>query len=83
LSPKTKNAVREIDIDPGLAETLRQYIGGKQAGRVFEARNGSPISGNNVLKRVLDGFGTPPLPKAGDASDHKQTDQKRDSIREV
>jgi integrase len=53
LSPKTKNAVREIDIDPGLAETLRQHIEDKKAGRVFEARNGSPISGNNVLKRVL------------------------------
>ena len=53
LSPKTKSAVREIDIDSGLAETLKQYIGRKQAGRVFEARNGSPISGNNVLKRVL------------------------------
>jgi integrase len=53
LSPKTKNAVREIDIDSGLAETLRQHIGDKKAGRVFEARNGSPISGNNVLKRVL------------------------------
>ncbi len=51
--PRTKNAIREIDIDSGLAETLNQYIGGKQAGRVFEARNGSPISGNNVLKRVL------------------------------
>ncbi len=53
LSPKTRNSVREIDIDTGLAETLKQYIGGKQAGRVFEARNGSPISENNVLKRVL------------------------------
>src|SRR5439155_6608450 len=41
------------DIDPGLAETLRQHIGTKRAGRVFEARNGSSISGNNVLKRVL------------------------------
>ena len=53
LAPKTKNAVREIGIDPGLAELLRQHVGHKQAGRVFEARNGSPISGNNVLKRVL------------------------------
>ena len=52
-APKTKNAVREIDIDPGLAELLRWHIGDKRAGRVFEARNGSPISGNNVLKRVL------------------------------
>ena len=53
LSPKTRNAVREIDIDPGLAELLKQHVGDKKAGRVFEARNGSPISGNNVLKRVL------------------------------
>jgi integrase len=53
LSPKTRNAVREIDIDPGLAETLRQHVRDKKAGRAFEARNGSPISGNNILKRVL------------------------------
>jgi len=53
LSPKTVNAVREIDIDPGLADLLMQHIGAKKAGRVFEARNGSPISGNNILKRVL------------------------------
>jgi integrase len=52
-APKTVNAVREIDIDPVLAALLRQHIGVKKAGRVFEARNGSPISGNNVLKRVL------------------------------
>jgi integrase len=53
MSTKTKSAVREIDIDPVLAGLLRQHIGNKRAGRVFEARNGSPISGNNILKRVL------------------------------
>jgi hypothetical protein len=53
LSPKTRNAVREIDIDPSLAETLRQHVRDKKAGRAFEARNGSPISGNNILKLVL------------------------------
>jgi integrase len=52
-TPKTTNAVREIDIDFGLAEMLRQHVGEKRAGRVFEARNGSPISGPNVVKRVL------------------------------
>jgi integrase len=52
-APKTVNAVREIDIDSGLAALLRQHIGDKKAGRMFEARNGSPISGNNVLQRVL------------------------------
>jgi integrase len=53
LPPKTKNAIREIDIDSRLAEMLTQHIGAKRAGQVFEARNGSPISGNNVRKRVL------------------------------
>jgi len=52
-SPKTKNAIREIDIDPNLALLLKQYVGNKETGRVFAARNGSPISGLNVLKRVL------------------------------
>lgn len=52
-SPKTKNAMRLIDIDPGLAETLRQHLGDKKVGRVFESQTGSPISGNNILKRVL------------------------------
>jgi integrase len=51
-SPKTENALREIDIDPALAAMLRQYVMGK-TGRVFESQNGSPISGNNILKRVL------------------------------
>jgi hypothetical protein len=48
-SPKTKNAVREIDIDPGLADLLKQHVGDKKAGHAFEARNGSPISGGNIL----------------------------------
>jgi integrase len=51
-SPKTQNAMREIDIDPALAEMLRQHVMGK-TGRVFESQNGTPISGNNILKRVL------------------------------
>jgi integrase len=53
LFPRTRNAIRKIDIDPGLAELLRQHFRDKKVGCVFEARNGSPISGNSVLKRVL------------------------------
>jgi len=52
-APKTVNAAREIDIDPGLAAVMKQPVGDKKTGRVFEARNCSPISGNNILKRVL------------------------------
>ena len=44
--------MRVIDIDPGLAEMLREHIKGK-TGRVFKSQTGTPISGNNILKRVL------------------------------
>jgi Phage integrase family len=65
-APKTVNAVREIDIDLRLAEMLRRLVGAKKAGRVFEARNGSPISGNNVLKRALNPLlNRLGIPKAG------------------
>jgi integrase len=52
-TPKTAAGVREIDIAPELVQTLREYIGTRKDGRLFTARNGSPISANNVLKRVL------------------------------
>jgi integrase len=52
-SPKTKKAVRLIDIDSGLADLLKHHLNDRRTGRVFQARNGSPISGANILKRVL------------------------------
>jgi integrase len=53
LEPKTENAVREIDIDPALAALLRDYIGPSRRIRLFEARNGSPLSAGNIRNRVL------------------------------
>ena len=53
LEPKTENAIREIDIDPALANLLREYIGSSRRTRLFEARNGSPLSAGNIRKRVL------------------------------
>lgn len=53
LEPKTENAVREIDIDASLATLLRDHIGKSQRTRVFEARNGSPLSAGNIRNRVL------------------------------
>jgi integrase len=52
-TPKTENADRVIDFDPSLVEILRLHIGDRKTGQVFLARNGHPISGNNILKRVL------------------------------
>lgn len=53
LEPKTENAVREIDIDPTLAALLREHVGQSRRTRVFEARNGSPLSAGNLRNRVL------------------------------
>ena len=50
---KSKRGKRDIDIDVGLAGLLRRHLDGRRAGRVFEARNGSPLRGNNIRKRVL------------------------------
>jgi integrase len=53
LEPKTENAVLEIDIDPTLVMLLREHVGATRRLRVFEARNGSPLSAGNIRKRVL------------------------------
>ncbi len=64
-SPKTQNAMREIDIDPALAGMLKLHVMGK-TGRVFESQNGTPISGQNILKRVLHPLlAKLDIPKAG------------------
>jgi len=50
---KTDNGYRIIDIDPSLPPVLRFYLAGRTTGRLFQARNGSPISDNNLRRRKL------------------------------
>lgn len=52
-TPKTKNAVRKIGIDAELVRMLREHIGQRRFGYVFQARNGSPLRESNVLRRWL------------------------------
>jgi integrase len=54
-TPKTENAVRQVDIDPFLATVLRDYIGHKDSTRtlLFETRNGTPFNDANIRNRVL------------------------------
>jgi integrase len=52
-SPKTHNANREIDLDPGLAALLKGYIGNR-IGFLFRGRGDQPISSqSSILKRSL------------------------------
>jgi integrase len=66
LEPKTEHSVREIDIDSALVDLLRQHLGESRRMRVFEARNGSPLSAGNIRNRVLHPLlSTLGIPKAG------------------
>jgi|SRR5213080_1449837 len=52
-SPKTKNAIREIDLHSSLAEALHDHIAGRTEGFVFETSAGTPLHQSNVLRRSL------------------------------
>jgi integrase len=53
LTPKTQNAVREIDIDATLVEVLREYIGESKRTLLFEGCNGTPLPDENIRNRVI------------------------------
>lgn len=52
-TPKTKNAVRKIGIDAEVVRILRDHIGNRRFGYVFQARNGNPLRESNILRREL------------------------------
>lgn len=60
VTVKTKSGNRTVDIEPALAEMLREHLNGRSSGRVFQTRNGTPFSKDNVRRKlvvVLDKLG--------------------------
>jgi integrase len=53
-TPKTDNAVREIDIPTPLATFLKASVGGRTSGFLFQSDSGRPLTQRNVLR---DGLG--------------------------
>jgi integrase len=53
VTVKTKSGNRTVDIEPALAEILRQHLGERKAGRVFQTKNGSPLSKDNVRRKLV------------------------------
>jgi integrase len=49
--PKTPNAKRVIDLHPDAADLLKQFIGDRSTGFVFQTRSGKPLTQTNLLKR--------------------------------
>lgn len=52
-TPKTRSAVRKIGIDASLVRILREHIGQREVGYVFQARNGQPLRESNIIRREL------------------------------
>jgi integrase len=52
-APKTRNAIRDVDICAPLAAMLKSLVGERKAGFVFANRVGKPFSQTNLLRRSL------------------------------
>ena len=53
VTTKTKAGFREIDVDPEMMKMVKDYLGDRQSGRVFESKNGTPLVNGNVNRYVL------------------------------
>ena len=52
-TPKTDAGIREVDIHSSLASLLREHIGTRTTGFVFQSSRGTPLARSNVLRRSL------------------------------
>jgi integrase len=50
---KTKNGKREIDLHSSVAAMLKDFIGERNQGLLFQSRKGKPLSQSNILRRSL------------------------------
>ena len=53
VSPKTRKGYREVWIDSATVRMLQAYLGSRTSGRVFQTRNGTPLTDHEVLRDVL------------------------------
>ena len=58
---KTPRAIRQVDIHPDVAKLLREFIGTRKTGLLFQTKSGKPLSLSNTLRRHLH----PALKKLG------------------
>ncbi len=52
-TPKTQNAYRVVDLHPDVATLLKQFIGTRTSGFVFQTSSRKPITQTNLLRREL------------------------------
>jgi integrase len=53
VSPKTRKGYREVWIDSATVRVIKEHLGSRTSGRIFQTRNGTPLSDHEVLLDVL------------------------------
>lgn len=53
VSTKTKRGYRDVWIDSTTVTMLRQHLGSRTSGRVFQSRVGTPLENREICRRVL------------------------------
>jgi integrase len=62
---KSRAALRCVDITPELAEMLRRHLKGRTSGYIFQTRNGTPLSKDNVRRKLQSLLKSLGIPKGG------------------
>ncbi len=53
VSTKTKRGYRDVWIDSLTVQILREYLGRRNSGRVFQSKVGTPLANRDICRRVL------------------------------
>jgi len=53
VSPKTRRGYREVWVDSATVRRIRDHLGSRTSGRLFQTRNGTPLNDHDLLKDVL------------------------------
>jgi integrase len=53
VSTKTKRGYRDVWIDSSTVAMLRQYLGNRTSGRIFQSRAGTPLENRDICRRIL------------------------------
>src|SRR5207245_1852261 len=53
VTPKSRKGYRDVWIDSDTSRMIREYLGSRASGLVFQTRNSTPLSAWNVVRQVL------------------------------
>jgi integrase len=52
-NPRRGKDFRDVRIDSATIQALKEHLGNRTAGRIFQTRNGTPLETHNVVRQVL------------------------------